>query len=212
MLVAAAVFSLSFFAPVRVPPAVTAATTTKAAVVDRQDKIKALAAIVKIWPAYAAPGNPYGQMLGMGAVGILFELAGVDPRLPPAEQQKALAPLIAELKTAGVDVSGPLAPVLDSFRRFECRSKQSEAKANLKALYVGEESFRAENDRYDNDFTKLGFTPRGSTIRYRYEVVSSSDKAFFARAIGIGEMTGDEWTISQENDLKNTKPLCPSDP
>ena len=98
--------------------------------------------------------------------------------------------------------------------RFECRSKQSEAKGNLKALYVMEESYRAEFDAYDVDLKTIGFDPRsgaGSKPRYRYEVTSASPSAFVAHAIGIDEMAGDVWTITQDNDLTNGKSVCPAD-
>jgi hypothetical protein len=146
----------------------------------------------------------------MGIYGLVLDLAGLDPKAPPAEQHAKIAPVIAELKAASIDVGPTLAPVLQGFERFACRSKQSEAKGNLKALYVAQEVHRAEFDTYTT-LDRLEWQPRGATIRYRYELVSADGKQFKARAIGLDEMAGDEWTISQDNDLVNTKSLCPAE-
>jgi hypothetical protein len=54
-------------------------------------------------------------------------------------------------------------------RCFHCRGWQSEARGNLKALLVAEESFRADHDRYGS-IDEIGFSPRGKVIRYQYEV------------------------------------------
>lgn len=95
-----------------------------------------------------------------------------------------------------------------NFVKFQCRSKQSEAKGNLKALYVSEESFRAEHDRYDSDLAALQFTPRGERVRYVYTVLSATKEAFAAEARGTGDMQGDVWTISQANDLQHVDNSC----
>ena len=50
-----------------------------------------------------------------------------------------------------VAIIGILAAIaIPNFVKFQCRSKQSEAKGNLKAIYVAEESYRAERDHYVN--------------------------------------------------------------
>ncbi len=106
-------------------------------------------------------------------------------------------------------VVGVLAAIaVPNFVKFQCRSKQSEAKGNLKALYVAEESFRAENDRYDRDFAALQFTPKGQKIRYTYTVLPATNEAFAAEARGIGEMEGDVWTIDNANAITNVESRC----
>jgi type IV pilus assembly protein PilA len=48
-----------------------------------------------------------------------------------------------------VAIIGILAAIaIPNFVKFQCRSKQSEAKGNMKALYVAQESYRAEFDTY----------------------------------------------------------------
>ena len=188
-----------------------APATPPAAAPTRDEKIQTVGMLARIWASYPDPKSPHKQMVSMGLVGLVQDLAGTSPTEPPATQKKKLDAVMQELKKKGIDVSGPVGGVLAEFQRFECRGKQTEARGNLKALYVGEESYRAEFDTYDKDMKKIGFEARGSKLRYRYEVVSASKTAFIARAIGIDEMAGDEWTIDEKNELKNTKSLCPAE-
>lgn len=90
---------------------------------------------------------------------------------------------------------------------FQCPSMQSEAKGNLKALYVSEEAFRAENDTYSKDFKAMGFNPKGN-LRYKYMVTVATKTKFAAIAIGEGDADGDVWEISDKNDIKNTSNVC----
>lgn len=174
----------------------------------RDEKIQTVGQLARIWASYVDPKSPYKQMVSLGVVGLVQDLAGTSPTEPLAMQKQKIDTVLQELKKKGIDVSGPVAGVLAEFERFQCASKQTEARGNLKALYVGQESHRAEFDTYDKDLKKIGFEAAGTKLRYRYEVVSASSTAFVARAIGIDEMAGDEWTITDKNDLKNTKALC----
>jgi type IV pilus assembly protein PilA len=58
------------------------------------------------------------------------------------------------------------------FVSFQCRSKQSEAKANLKALFVAEEAYFSKLGMYSEDFETLGFTARGSE-RYIFGFIAA---------------------------------------
>jgi type IV pilus assembly protein PilA len=61
---------------------------------------------------------------------------------------------------------------IPNFTRFQARSKQSEVKTNMKALWVGEQSYYAERDRYTNETGQVAFAPeRGN--RYRYDLGDS---------------------------------------
>lgn len=57
------------------------------------------------------------------------------------------------------------------FVSFQCRSKQSEAKGNLKALFVAEEAFFSKNGAYSDDFTAIGFNARGGN-RYVFGLMT----------------------------------------
>jgi type IV pilus assembly protein PilA len=67
-----------------------------------------------------------------------------------------------------VAIIGILAAIaIPNFIKFQARSKQSEAKANLKALFTAEKAYFQEKDTYETLMGKVGFSPeRGN--RYRY--------------------------------------------
>jgi len=56
---------------------------------------------------------------------------------------------------------------IPNFMRFQARSKQSEAKTNLKALYTAQKAYFGEKDRYLNNFRTVGFEPEAGN-RYSY--------------------------------------------
>lgn len=99
--------------------------------------------------------------------------------------------------------------VWPSYARMPCRSEQNEAKGNLKALYVANESYRAEFDRYIYDFDAMGYAPRAGThLRYRYVVTDATDTTFRAWAFRVDGVHDDVWTITQQNDLQNVVNGC----
>src|ERR1700737_4185408 len=69
-----------------------------------------------------------------------------------------------------VAIIGILAAIaIPNFIRFQARSKQGEAKANLKSWFTAERSFFQEKDRYSSTSTEIGFSPeRGN--RYNYQL------------------------------------------
>ena len=90
-----------------------------------------------------------------------------------------------------------------------CRGMQSEAKSNLKAMYVMQESFFAEHGRYAERAVDVGFVPRGRRLRYRYALTDVTEGGFTAWAFGIaGDVDGDVWRITDENDLENLTSVC----
>lgn len=72
-----------------------------------------------------------------------------------------------------VAIIGILAAIaIPNFIKFQARSKQSEVKANLKALYTAEKAFYHEHDSYSAWFSTIGYAPeRGN--RYFYVIGSS---------------------------------------
>lgn len=66
-----------------------------------------------------------------------------------------------------VAIIGILAAVaIPNFQRFSAKAKQSEAKANLSALYGAERSFASEWGSYTGDMVQAGFVPSGM-LNYR---------------------------------------------
>lgn len=95
-----------------------------------------------------------------------------SPGAPPAKKSNAvmITCLIAALVVGcgGIGVIGILVKVaMPNFKRFECKSLQTEAKANLKSLHVAQRSFQAEYGFYTSDLVLLGFHP-GEKPRYVY--------------------------------------------
>lgn len=72
-----------------------------------------------------------------------------------------------------VAIIGILAAIaIPNFIKFQARSKQSEAKSNLKALFTAEKSYKQEKDIYTVCVQKMGFSPeRGN--RYGYNIGGS---------------------------------------
>jgi len=68
-----------------------------------------------------------------------------------------------------VAIIGILAAIaIPNFLKFQARSKQSEAKTNLKSLFTAQKSFFAEKDRYSSFANEIGFAPeRGNRYGYR---------------------------------------------
>lgn len=65
---------------------------------------------------------------------------------------------------------GTLAAIaIPNFLKFQARSKQAEAKSNLKAAWVAEQAYFAEKDEYSEAFEKIGFAPERNN-RYLYIV------------------------------------------
>jgi len=67
-----------------------------------------------------------------------------------------------------VAIIGILAAIaIPNFIKFQARSKQSEAKANLKAAFTAEKAFVQEKDRYETQINIVGFSPERNN-RYNY--------------------------------------------
>src|SRR5438046_21130 len=67
-----------------------------------------------------------------------------------------------------VAIIGILAAIaVPNFQKFTAKSKQSEAKANLSALYSAERAFNAEWQSFFGDFRNIGYQPTGN-LRYRH--------------------------------------------
>lgn len=122
-----------------------------------------------------------------------------------------------------VAIIGILAAIaVPNFIKFQCRSKQSEAKANIKSIYVMEESYKAEQDNYTDiaaavstgnktDVNSLGFQPKGDKIRYVYDITGATQTTFEGQATVhspfASELAADEWTITEQNDACNSAVL-----
>jgi type IV pilus assembly protein PilA len=72
-----------------------------------------------------------------------------------------------------VAIIGILAAIaIPNFLKFQAKSKQSEAKTNLKAIYTAETGYYGENNTY-NTFDRVNWQPVG-TSRYAYSLGSDN--------------------------------------
>lgn len=111
-----------------------------------------------------------------------------------------------------VAIIGILAAIaIPNFLRYQCKAKQSEAKANLGSIFTNEEAYRAENDTYSTNLTTIGWASSGSP-RYTYTVPTATSTLFTARAAGSidNDATNDVWTIDQGRTLSNSTNDCTS--
>ena len=73
-----------------------------------------------------------------------------------------------------VAIIGILAAIaIPNFIKYQARSKQSEARANLKALFVTEKAFLQSLDRFSTSFVEVGFAPERNN-RYAYFLSNAS--------------------------------------
>jgi type IV pilus assembly protein PilA len=120
-----------------------------------------------------------------------------------------------------VAIIGILAAIaIPNFVKFQCRSKQSEAKTNLKAMYVSQESYYGEYDTFlnigpctaDECMTvanPAGWAAKGQKIRYAYEASGNDTGIFNGTATGQDQsVDGDTWTINQNNGMGNPTNAC----
>ena len=69
-----------------------------------------------------------------------------------------------------VAIIGILAAIaIPNFLKFQAKSKQSEAKTNLKAIYVAETGYFGENNVY-SDFSAVNWVPVGKKLIYAYSI------------------------------------------
>ena len=111
-----------------------------------------------------------------------------------------------------VAIIGILAAIaIPNFLKYQCKARQSEAKANLGSLRVSQEAYFAEYDKYVGGTSGYGFVIKG-TQRYTYAVTADGTNGYTATAGGtVGNVNGDVWTMTASGNsliLENTSPAC----
>jgi len=76
-----------------------------------------------------------------------------------------------------VAIIGILAAIaIPNFIKFQARSKQGEAKANLKAWFTTQRAFLQEKDRYEENIKTIGYSPeRGNRYAYYFSTSTSCE-------------------------------------
>jgi len=91
-----------------------------------------------------------------------------------------------------VAIIGILAAIaIPNFIKFQARSKQSEAKANLKAIFTAEKAFFQEKDRYSSLTGEVGFSPERNN-RYAYYLSSDVSNLEVRNTTAITSHTNDD--------------------
>ena len=104
-----------------------------------------------------------------------------------------------------VAIIGILAAIaIPNFMNYQCKAKQSEAKANLGNIRTAEEAYRAEYDTYSSSTGNIGFALSGNA-KYAYTIAAGAS-TFTATA--AASSLGDKWTINQSGTLSNTSNGC----
>ncbi len=108
-----------------------------------------------------------------------------------------------------VAIIGILAAIaIPNFMNYQCKAKQSEAKANLGTIRTGQEAYRAEFDEYAGTMAGIGFSTSGKA-RYSYATTGTSVFTATASAVaGKVGTTADVWTITNNGTLSNTSNSC----
>ncbi len=73
-----------------------------------------------------------------------------------------------------VAIIGILAAIaIPNFIKFQARAKQSEAKANMKAMFTAEKAYFQEKDKFSTLVGEVGFSPERNN-RYAYSMVPTA--------------------------------------
>ena len=95
------------------------------------------------------------------------------------------------------------------------KAKTTEAKLQLKQLYMLEKTFKYEYDRYSGDLAEIGFEQEtliteGGTARYVIEIQEAELSSFRATATAVVDFDDDEqfnqWEVTQNGMIKEIIP------
>ncbi|MDP4196299.1 MAG: prepilin-type N-terminal cleavage/methylation domain-containing protein [Bacteroidota bacterium] len=91
------------------------------------------------------------------------------------------------------------------------KAKTTEAKLNLKQVFMLEKSFKFENDRYSNNLTEIGYEQEklvneGGTARYVIDIKQADQNSFRATATAVVDFDNDGvfnvWEVTESGIIK----------
>lgn len=95
------------------------------------------------------------------------------------------------------------------------KAKTTEAKLNLKQVYMLQKSYKFENDKYSADLNQIGFeqeklVSEGGSARYKITIAESELNSFRAIATATVDFDNDGtfnvWEVNQEGQIKEVTP------
>ena len=95
------------------------------------------------------------------------------------------------------------------------KAKATEAKLNLKQVYMLEKAFKFEYDRYSSNLAEIGFEQEtliteGGTARYKIEIEESDISKFYATATAIVDYDDDGtfnvWEVKEDGIIREKIP------
>jgi type IV pilus assembly protein PilA len=87
-----------------------------------------------------------------------------------------------------VAIIGILAAIaIPNFLRYQAKSRQSEAKTNLGAIFVAETAYLGENSRYGS-FSEIGYALAGNTNRYTYRSPAILGATASSNTVGVDQV------------------------
>ena len=107
-----------------------------------------------------------------------------------------------------VGIIGILAAIaVPKLQQFTAKSKQSEARVNLKSIHTMQQAYYTENTTFGT-VTQIGFATTGK-VNYTYDVTANNASAYTARGsvaarLCPGDADLDAWTITETGTLSNT--------
>jgi len=104
-----------------------------------------------------------------------------------------------------VAIIGILAAIaIPNFLRYQAKTKQSEAKTNLGAIFTSQVTYFGEQDTYAN-VSNIGWAPEGTT-RYAYTMTTADTDSFTAEAEGNidADSATDIWQMDDTRAMDNT--------
>jgi len=95
------------------------------------------------------------------------------------------------------------------------KAKATEAKLNLKQVYVLQKTYKFEYDRFSSELGSIGFEQEtlitdGGTARYKITIEEADVKSFRAIATAVVDFDDDgvfnEWEVKNDGIIKETVP------
>lgn len=95
------------------------------------------------------------------------------------------------------------------------KAKTTEAKLNLKQVYMLEKSYKFENDKYSPDLAEIGYeqeklVTEGGNARYKIAITIAELNSFIANATSVVDFDNDGtfnvWEVNQDGTIKEIIP------